>query len=52
MTTIQIALSVLMKGSSFATKLPFITPIAGLMLQALTMRDARVPQCSCANPVF
>ncbi|KAN0135856.1 hypothetical protein V8E53_006308 [Lactarius tabidus] len=44
MSAIQTALAVLMEGSSFATKLPFITPIAGLILQALTMRDA-LKQC-------
>ena len=52
MSAIQTALAVLMEGSSFATKLPFITPIAGLILQALTMRDARVPQISYDNSVF
>ena len=50
MSAIQTALAVLMEGSSFAAKLPFITPIASLILQALTMRDARFPyfplQCS------
>ena len=40
---IQTSLAVLMAGSSLASKLPFIAPIAGLLLQALTMRDARVP---------
>jgi hypothetical protein len=44
MSAIQTALAVIMEGSSFATKLPFITPIAGLILQALTMRD-EVKQC-------
>ena len=52
MSAIQTALAVFMEGSSFATKLPFITPIAGLILQALTMRDARVPQISYDNSVF
>ena len=41
MSAIQTALAALMEGSSFAAKLPFITPIASLILQALTMRDAR-----------
>ncbi|KAH9036408.1 hypothetical protein EDB84DRAFT_1482835, partial [Lactarius hengduanensis] len=27
------------RGSALATNLPFITPIAGLLLQVLTMRD-------------
>jgi hypothetical protein len=52
MSAIQTALAVIMEGSSFATKLPFITPIAGLILQALTMRDVRVPQISYDSPIF
>ncbi|KAF8258924.1 hypothetical protein EI94DRAFT_1814322 [Lactarius quietus] len=44
MSAIQTSLAVLMEGSSLATKLPFIAPIAGLLLQALTMRD-EVKQC-------
>ncbi|KAN0136977.1 hypothetical protein V8E53_005212 [Lactarius tabidus] len=39
MNAIQTSLAVLIEGSSLATKLPFIAPIAGLLLQALTMRD-------------
>jgi len=39
MNAIQTSLAVLMTGSSLASKLPFIAPIAGLLLQALTMRD-------------
>jgi hypothetical protein len=46
MNAIQTSLAVLMTGSSLASKLPFIAPIAGLLLQALTMRDARVPYIS------
>ena len=42
MSAIQTSLAVLMAGSSLASKLPFIAPIAGLLLQALTMRDVRV----------
>ena len=42
MSAIQTSLTILMEGSSFAAKLPFINPIAGLILQALTMQDARV----------
>ena len=45
-SAIQTALAVLMEGSSFAAKLPFIAPIASLILQALTMRDARFPHFS------
>jgi hypothetical protein len=39
MSAIQTSLAVLQQGSSLATHLPFIAPIAGLLLQALTMRD-------------
>ncbi|KAH9036954.1 hypothetical protein EDB85DRAFT_672484 [Lactarius pseudohatsudake] len=39
MGAIQTSLVLLKEGSSLATKLPFIAPIAGLLLQALTMRD-------------
>ncbi|KAF8269822.1 hypothetical protein EI94DRAFT_897032 [Lactarius quietus] len=39
MSAIQTSLAVLQEGSSLASKLPFIAPIAGLLLQALTMRD-------------
>jgi len=39
MSAIQTSLQVLEAGSSLASKLPFIAPIAGLLLQALTMRD-------------
>ncbi|KAH9008182.1 hypothetical protein EDB83DRAFT_648887 [Lactarius deliciosus] len=39
MGAIQTSLSLLKEGSSLATNLPFIAPIAGLLLQALTMRD-------------
>ena len=42
MTAIQTSLAVLVTGSSLASNLPFIAPIAGLLLQALAMRDARV----------
>ena len=49
MNTVQTSLAVLMTGSSLASKLPFIAPIAGLLLQALTMRDVRVPYISSDN---
>ncbi len=42
MSAIQTSLAVLKEGSSLAAKLPYIAPIAGLLLQALTMRDARI----------
>ncbi|KAN0130487.1 hypothetical protein V8E53_011698 [Lactarius tabidus] len=44
MNAIQMSLAILVTGSSLASKLPFISPIAGLLLQALTMRD-EVKQC-------
>ena len=43
MNAVQTSLAVLMTGSSLASKVPFIAPIAGLLLQALTMRDASFP---------
>ncbi|KAH9004758.1 hypothetical protein EDB86DRAFT_3072230 [Lactarius hatsudake] len=39
LSAIQTSLAALKEGSALATKLPFIAPIAGLLLQALTMRD-------------
>ncbi|KAH9172449.1 hypothetical protein EDB89DRAFT_2229397 [Lactarius sanguifluus] len=42
LSAIQKSLAALKEGSAFAAKLPYLTPIAGLLLQALTMRDARV----------
>ncbi|KAH9000348.1 hypothetical protein EDB92DRAFT_1830708 [Lactarius akahatsu] len=36
---IQTSLAALKEGSALATNVPFIAPIAGLLLQALTMRD-------------
>ncbi|KAH8989277.1 hypothetical protein EDB92DRAFT_882461 [Lactarius akahatsu] len=39
MSAIQTSLAALKEGSSLATELPFIAPIAGLLLQALNMRD-------------
>ncbi|KAN0132701.1 P-loop containing nucleoside triphosphate hydrolase protein, partial [Lactarius tabidus] len=44
MSAIKTSLSALQVGSAFATKIPFIAPVAGLLLQALTMRD-EVKQC-------
>jgi hypothetical protein len=46
MSAIQTSLAVLQQGSSLAARLPFIAPIAGLILQALNMRDARVAHIS------
>ena len=42
MNAIETSLAILQEGTSLASKLPFIAPIAGLLLQALTMRNARV----------
>ncbi|KAI9434851.1 hypothetical protein H4582DRAFT_745994 [Lactarius indigo] len=39
MGAIQTSLALIKEGSSLATKFPFIAPIAGLLLQALTIRD-------------
>ena len=52
MNAIQTSLAVLMEGSCLATKLPFIAPIAGLLLQALTMRDARTLKISFDNALM
>ena len=49
MNAVQTSLAVLMTGSSLASKVPFIAPIAGLLLQALTMRDARVSSIFSEN---
>ncbi len=49
MSAIQTSLAVLKDGSSLAAKLPYIAPIAGLLLQALTMRDARIKHISSDN---
>jgi hypothetical protein len=46
MSAIQTSLAALKEGSALAANLPFIAPIAGLLLQALTMRDARVTHIS------
>ena len=52
MNAIQTSLAVLQAGSSLASKLPFIAPIAGLLLQALTMRDVRIPYNSSNNTLI
>ena len=39
--TIQMSLIVLFEGTSFAGKLPYISSFAGLLLQVLSMREAR-----------
>jgi hypothetical protein len=40
MSAIELSLAALKEASSFAGKIPYISPVAGLLLQALTMRDA------------
>jgi hypothetical protein len=52
MNAIQTSLAILQAGSSLASKLPFIAPIAGLLLQALTMRDARIPYIPSDTPLM
>jgi hypothetical protein len=49
MNAIQTSLAVLQEGSSLASKLPFIAPIAGLLLQAFTMRDVCVAHIPSDN---
>ena len=49
MNAIQTSLAVIVTGSSLASKVPFVAPIAGLLLQVLTMRDASVPYISTDN---
>jgi hypothetical protein len=39
MSAIQASLAALKEASALAAKIPFIAPVAGLLLQALTMRD-------------
>jgi hypothetical protein len=46
MGAIETSLAALKEASALAGKIPFIAPIAGLLLQALTMRDASVPLLS------
>lgn len=46
MNTIQTSLEVLKEASALIEKIPYISPVAGLLLQALKMRDVsiRVPR--------
>ena len=46
MSAIETSLAALKEASALAGKIPFIAPVAGLLLQALTMRDASVPLLS------
>jgi hypothetical protein len=41
MSAIEASLAALKEASALAKKVPFIAPVAGLLLQALTMRDVR-----------
>jgi hypothetical protein len=43
MSAIEASLAALEEASALAGSIPFIAPVAGLLLQALTMRDASVP---------
>jgi hypothetical protein len=42
MSTIRTALAALKEGSALAARIPYISPIAGLLLQALAMQDVCV----------
>jgi hypothetical protein len=49
MGAIEVSLAALKDASALTAKIPFISPVAGLLLQALTMRDASIlllPQSS------
>ena len=46
MSAIQTSLAALQEGSALAANLPYIAPIAGLLLQVLTMLDVRVTHVS------
>jgi hypothetical protein len=52
MTAIQASLAALQVGSAWAAQVPYIAPIAGLLLQVLTMRDARLTTIFFRLPVF
>ena len=52
MSTIQTSLATLQVGSTFAAKIPYIAPVAGLLLQALAMREASPLCISSSNQVF
>ena len=43
MSAIEASLAALKEASALASRIPFIAPVAGLLLQTLTMRDASVP---------
>jgi len=43
MSAIEMSLTALKEASALAERIPFIAPVAGLLIQAITMRDASVP---------
>ena len=45
-SSIQTSLAALQVGSALAAKVPYIAPIAGLLLQVLTMQDVRLTHIS------
>jgi hypothetical protein len=42
MNTIQTSLEALKEASALIEKIPYISPVAGLLLQMLNMRDASI----------
>ena len=42
MGAIEVSLAALKEATALTAKIPFIAPVAGLLLQALTMRDASI----------
>ncbi len=42
MNTITASLAALKEGSALAARIPYMAPIAGLILQALTMHDVSI----------
>jgi hypothetical protein len=42
MNTIAASLAALKEGSALAARIPYMAPIAGLILQALAMHDASI----------
>ena len=52
MSAMKTSLAALQVGSAFATKIPYIAPIAALLLQALTVRDASYSCIPSYNLLF
>jgi hypothetical protein len=42
MSGIEVSLSALREASALAARIPYISSVAGLLLQALTIRDASI----------